>query len=1379
MKNSSTVNKRIPIGFLAIYIFIFITILSAAYLIYYNQKKSIEKDKENLLISISRLKLEQILDWRNDKLDDAKVIINEDYLRGEIKNFIKDKFDLDKRLKLLSQFNAFLRDRDYDKVILTDKYHNLILNTGEKLKSINKTEKLYVEKAVKYKRIILSDFFIDSLSKKIYLDLTFPLTDINNELIGTLILRINPNYSLYPAIQTWPVPDKTSETLLFERRGEQLVYLNELRHKKNTALKFFLPISSSELPAAKYIRGEKGVLSGKDYIGREVVAYGQKIPGTEWYLLTKTDTSGMYSNIKSLFIIILVVAILLIIIVGFIFLFLLNKQAEKHYIEIIKIEQSKKELQDNYESLLRNANDMVFVSDESGNFKFVNHRVIANYGYSVEEISNLFIKDISVGISQFSMEEYQKRISESNGYIFEGEHKRKDGTIFPVEISARVIEIDGKKYYQSFVRDISERKDSERKIYRLNRVYSLLSNINQMIVRVKDKSKLFEDACKIAVNDGGFRMAWIGIINDVSGNLEIVSHSGYVGDYIENIIITRDKPETMTGPAGICLMLGIHNICNDIENDNKMKPWRTAALKNKFYSAGSFPIIVHGEVIGNINLYSDKKNFFNEEEIKLLDEMANDISYAVEFLDNEEKRARIETELQKSYKRYKELFENNPNPMWMYDGDTLRFKDVNKTAIRQYGYSREEFLSMTLKDIRPKEDISAFIENVAKNPDDYPVRGIWRHRKKDGTIIFAEVKSNSLPNSENKNYRIVLVNDVTEKLKAEDALKLSEERMRVIVEGTPHLFFYVQDADANTIYVSPTVERITGYKVEQWLNQRDWFIADSKINHNAKEITQAHLRGEYTKNSTLLEIHHSDGHAIILEAYESPIIKDGKAIGTQGVAHDITERKLAEEALKESEQRFRTIFENSMVGIYRTTPDGRILLANQALIKMLGYESFEDLSKRDLGVDYSPSYQRSQFIQRIEKEGKIVGYEAEWVKKDGSTISIRENAQVIRDQSGMTIYFDGIVEDITKRKKAEDELKKLYIATEQSPASIIITDVKGNIEYVNTKLAEVSGYTLDEVRGKNPRIFQSGNKTNEDYKKLWDTILSGEQWRGEFYNKKKDGTFYWESASISSIKNSEGKITHFIAVKEDITDIKRILNELIIAKEKAEEANKTKDLFLANMSHELRTPLIGILGYSDILAETLLQQEQNEMAKGINRSGNRLLKTLNLLLDLTRIKSDKFETSIIEKEITEELKFAYEMFREAAIEKKLEFSLKNLNENLTAKVDSSMLLVILENLINNAIKFTNRGSISLIAGKENNKEVFIKVKDTGIGIDEKNFDIIFEEFRQVSEGTNREFQGTGLGLSITKKYVEILNGTIKVESKINEGTTFTVILPAV
>ncbi len=196
--------------------------------------------------------------------------------------------------------------------------------------------------------------------------------------------------------------------------------------------------------------------------------------------------------------------------------------------------------------------------------------------------------------------------------------------------------------------------------------------------------------------------------------------------------------------------------------------------------------------------------------------------------------------------------------------------------------------------------------------------------------------------------------------------------------------------------------------------------------------------------------------------------------------------------------------------------------------------------------------------------------------------------------------------EITQKKIAENEIRKISKAVTQSPVIVVITNKSGNIEYVNPKFTEVTGYSGDEAKGKNPKILRSGYHSKEFYKELWDTIIEGKDWHGEFLNKKKNGEFYWENAFISPLFDNENNITHFVAVKEDITEKKKMLEELITARDKAEEMNRVKSLFFANMSHELRTPFVAIMGFSELLYETLENPEHKEMAEGIMNTSNRM-----------------------------------------------------------------------------------------------------------------------------------------------------------------------------
>ena len=224
------------------------------------------------------------------------------------------------------------------------------------------------------------------------------------------------------------------------------------------------------------------------------------------------------------------------------------------------------------------------------------------------------------------------------------------------------------------------------------------------------------------------------------------------------------------------------------------------------------------------------------------------------------------------------------------------------------------------------------------------------------------------------------------------------------------------------------------------------------------------------------------------------------------------------------------------------------------------------------------------------------------------------------------------------RQVAENELMKLSRAVEQSPNSVIITDINGIMEYANSATSKLTGYTMEEIIGQNPRIFSSGEKTREEYTFLWNTILSGREWFGEFHNKKKNGELYWESASIAPLFSENGEITNFLGIKTDITESKKLTLELIKSKEHAEESDRLKSAFLANMSHEIRTPMNGILGFAELLKEPgLTGEEQQEYIRIIQKSGARMLNIINEIVDISKIEAGVVKLNLTETNINEQL----------------------------------------------------------------------------------------------------------------------------------------------
>ncbi len=374
-----------------------------------------------------------------------------------------------------------------------------------------------------------------------------------------------------------------------------------------------------------------------------------------------------------------------------------------------------------------------------------------------------------------------------------------------------------------------------------------------------------------------------------------------------------------------------------------------------------------------------------------------------------------------------------------------------------------------------------------------------------------------------------------------------------------------------------------------------------------------------------------------------------------------------------------------------------------------------------------------------------------------------------------------VVERKRAEKRAEErtaELKKLSETVEQSPVTVVITDKNGTIEYVNPTFCEKTGYSAKEAIGQNPRILKSGTNPESYYKDLWDTILSGRTWRGELLNRKKNDEEFWESASISPIKNDDGEITHFVAVKEDITAKKQMEEELIQSKRAADEANKAKGDFVANMSHEIRTPMNAVIGMTHLALKTELTPKQRDYLNKIESSANSLLGIINDILDFSKIEAGKLDIESVEFNLDNVLDNLANLVTVKAHEKENVEVLFNTAWEVPRFLvgDPLRLGQILINLANNAVKFTESGEIivstELVSQNEDQVTLKFSVSDTGIGLNEEQIAKLFQSFSQADTSTTRKFGGTGLGLTISKRLTEMMGGKIWVESEPGRGSTF-------
>jgi len=519
-------------------------------------------------------------------------------------------------------------------------------------------------------------------------------------------------------------------------------------------------------------------------------------------------------------------------------------------------------------------------------------------------------------------------------------------------------------------------------------------------------------------------------------------------------------------------------------------------------------------------------------------------------------------------------------------------------------------------------------------------------------------------------------------------------------------------------------------------------------------------------------------------------------------ARDITQRKAMQTALRKRESELRTILDSEPECVKVVDSKGTVIMMNPAGLSMLGADERSQVVGRDVLDFIAPEYQGefSAFGQSVlHGESGILHFDI--IGLNGVRRSMESHSVPLRDDSGQITSILAVTRDITETRGAQEELRKLRLAIEQSPEGICITDLGGAIEYVNPAFATTCGYSREELIGQNPRILSSGQTPERVYREMWDTLQSGRAWSGEFINRRKNGEIYIESEIISPVKNSEGKTTHYLGIKQDVTEKKQLEGELDlyrrhlekmvaerteelqasnreleVARDQANEAAQAKASFLSNMSHEIRTPMNGIIGMLHLLHRTKPDDRQLDYLNKIERSASHLLTLINDILDLSKINAGKLVLESVPVNIGQVVSHVTSIVTESA--KAKELSLLTAIDAPTSCVcgDSTRITQVLLNYVSNAVKFTDRGHVKISVGKlsetEQNVMLRFSVEDTGPGIRQDDQKRVFEAFEQAGQSKVKTLKGTGLGLAIARHLTGLMGGEVGLESTVGQGSTF-------
>ncbi|MGD2062531.1 MAG: PAS domain S-box protein [Nitrospirota bacterium] len=784
--------------------------------------------------------------------------------------------------------------------------------------------------------------------------------------------------------------------------------------------------------------------------------------------------------------------------------------------------------------------------------------------------------------------------------------------------------------------------------------------------------------------------------------------------------------------------------------------------------------------------------------------------------------ATVET-LEASEARYRALFEDSPISLWEEDfsevkrlldvvreggitdlrghlddhpeeiarcASAVRILDVNRATLPLLEAESKDALLAGLPRYFTEDSLAVFKEELialAAGRTSFESEGALRTRT--GRILHVIVTLSIAPGHEESWSRVVVsLLDVTVRRHVEGALRESRREWQTLVSNLPGFVYRCRhDRDWTMEMISDGCERLTGYPAADLLHSRCLSFDDLIHPDDRQSVWEAVQEAVARRDSFRLQyrITARDGtEKWVWEQGRAIFVATSDAVALEGYITDISPVRHAQEMAIQ----FGHLIEDSLNEVYifdaRTL---RFLRVNRGARQNLGYSTEEMLLLTPL--DLKPELTAETFAALTEplRSGERDKIQITTVhrRKDGSLYPVEVHLQL--SHFGAAPAFVANITDITERSRAEEKLRKLSAAVEQSPVSVIITDARGDIEYANPKFTEVTGYRLAEVLGQNPRVLKSGEMSREGYRQLWETIAAGRHWHGEFHNKKKNGELFWEQASISPIRDDAGAITHFVAVKEDITARKEMEAETRALEAQLRQAQKMETIgtLAGGIAHDFNNLLQAIIGYGGmVLEDTPEDSRPNAYVQHILKAAESAKDLVRQILTFSRQVNVERRPVRIDRVVNEAMVLVRATIPPSIV---LQQSIDPHVNSVVAEVSEIHQLVM--NLCTNASHaMRDRGGMldvrletvtitrELSATRRRlvpGEYVRLRVSDTGTGIDPSHLERIFDPFFT----TKGPQEGTGLGLSVVHGIVTAQGGEIVVDTALGQGTTFDIYLP--
>lgn len=1055
-------------GLLAIFIGLTM-VCGAGGLIFYNYQKRITvAEKHNELIAISQLKVDQIENWRNERLGDANVIYNNVVAIDAIQQMIAGNNRDENYRKLREWLFSIQNSYHYSSVLLLDKNLQTLISPSP-VEPVGEFGKKMVAQAILEKKIIFTDLH-STLAFGPHLDIIIPLFTSPLEatgLIGVVFIRINATKFLFPLIQNWPTPSRTSETILIRREGNNVLYLNELRHRKNTALNLMFPLTDTLLPATKAALGIIGVVEGRDYRGKVVLANIEKIPETTWFMITKVDADEIFHPLREQALWIISMTVLLILVGALITYFLWRRHA-------LNAEIERTAMLRHFDNFFKYASDAIILTDASKNIIQVNDRAISIYGYSSEELMKLNFNQLVLPETNNHTEEtFNFSNKSAEGAIFETRHIRKNGEVFHVEVSSRNIHVNGSDFFQAIIRDITERKaagellretteylenlfnyanapiivwNSSYKITRFNKAFEQLTGKTAGDVIGRKLDLLFPDTSRndsmefIRKTTAGERLEVVEIpILHSDGSIKIVLWNS------ANIFDKDGKTYVATIAQGQDIT-GRKQAENEIMHNHdrlsgllRISQYQAPTVQKFLDFALDEAIKLTQSKIGYIYYYDEDKEEFtlNSWSDKVMDECSI-----------------IEPQT---------IYEFAKTGIW---GEAVRqrkpimLNDFHAPHPLKKGYPEGHaplFKYLTIPVIIENRIVA--VVAVANKETDY-----------------TEADINQLTLMMDSVWRI------TEQKRSESELIKNRRFLSDLIENSGTII-YVKDAQGRYVLVNRKWEEVTHLNRESAMNKTDEMLFPVPLGKQFYlDDQEALLSGVMSEKEEVLVDASGTRYFISIKF---PMLDENNLIsGICVISIDITERKRAEEEiLTLNENLEKRIGERTaeLLDLYNNAPCGYHSLNNDALfegindteLKWLGYEREEIVGKlnfQDIITDESKKTFAINF-PIFKQQGWITDLEFDMIRKDGTILPVLLSATALYDPQGNYMRSRSTIIDHTLRKKTAELLHEAHHKLENTNKELeafaysVSHDLRAPLRGIDgwsLALLEDFGHVLDE-----------------------------------------------------------------------------------------------------------------------------------------------------------------------------------------------------------------------------------------------------------------------------------------------------------------------------